>query len=82
MPVLRPLMTPTTPVLPMPGTISSQPNAASLSATMPAVRCRSKPISGMLVQVLAPRGNFVLHGRDTIDDWHELASGVRYADVR
>ena len=44
--VLRPLMTPTTPVLPMPGTISSQPNAASFSATTPAVRCRSKPISG------------------------------------
>ncbi len=44
--VLRPLMTPTTPVLPMPGTTSSQPNALSLSATRPAVRCTSKPISG------------------------------------
>jgi hypothetical protein len=38
---LRPLMTPTTPVLPMPGTTSSQPNALSFSATTPAVRCTS-----------------------------------------
>ncbi len=45
-PALRPLMTPTTPVLPMPGTTSSQPKARNLSATMPAVRCTSKPISG------------------------------------
>ena len=38
---LRPLMTPTTPVLPMPGTTSSQPKALSLSTTTPAVRCTS-----------------------------------------
>ena len=38
---LRPLITPTTPVLPMPGTTSSQPKALSLSTTTPAVRCTS-----------------------------------------
>ena len=37
----RPRMTPTTPVLPMPATTSSQPNAVSLSATTPAVRWTS-----------------------------------------
>ena len=38
---LRPLMTPTTPVLPIPGTTSSQPNAFSFSTTIPAVRWTS-----------------------------------------
>ncbi len=36
-----PLMTPTTPVRPMPGTTSSQPNALSCAATVAAVRCTS-----------------------------------------
>ena len=41
-----PRMTPTTPVLAMPVTTSSQPNSRSFSATMPAVRTSSKAISG------------------------------------
>ena len=28
---------------------------------------------GMLVQILAPLRNFVLHSRDTVDDWHGVA---------
>ena len=43
---LRPRMTPTTPVLPMPVTTSSQPKALSFSATLAAVRCTSNRISG------------------------------------
>ena len=41
LPALRPLMTPTTPVRPMPVTTSSQPNALSFSATEAAVWCTS-----------------------------------------
>ena len=41
-----PRMTPTTPVLPIPVTTSSQPNALSFSATLPAVRWTSNRISG------------------------------------
>jgi hypothetical protein len=39
-------MTPTTPVRPIPVTISSTPNSFSFSATMPAVRWVSNRISG------------------------------------
>src|SRR4051812_10390324 len=45
-PFLRPRITPTTPVRPMPVTTSSQPNSRSLSATMPAVRWTSYRSSG------------------------------------
>ncbi|MDU6239171.1 MAG: glycosyltransferase family 2 protein [Bradyrhizobium sp.] len=45
-PVLRPRITPTTPVRPMPVTTSSHPNSRSRSATMPAVRCTSYINSG------------------------------------
>ena len=45
-PVPFPWITPTTPVLPMPVTTSSQPKALSFSATLPAVRCTSNRISG------------------------------------
>ncbi len=38
---LRPWITPTTPVLPIPVTTSSQPKLLSLSATEAAVRCTS-----------------------------------------
>src|SRR3954469_23160602 len=41
-----PWITPTTPVLPMPVTTSSQPKALSFSATLAAVRCTSNRISG------------------------------------
>src|SRR5689334_8728060 len=44
--VLRPRITPTTPVRPMPVTTSSHPNSRSLSATMPAVRWTSYRSSG------------------------------------
>ena len=41
-----PLMTPTTPVRPIPVTTSSQPKAFSFSSTTPAVRTVSNRISG------------------------------------
>src|ERR1700756_1526520 len=44
--LLRPRITPTTPVRPMPVTTSSHPNSRSLSATMPAVRWTSYRSSG------------------------------------
>ena len=47
-PVLRPRMTPTTPVRPMPGTTSSQPKLLSFSATEAAVRCTSYCSSGCM----------------------------------
>jgi hypothetical protein len=43
---LRPRITPTTPVRPIPVTTSSQPKALSLSATLAAVRCTSNKSSG------------------------------------
>src|SRR6202451_109991 len=45
-PALRPRMTPTTPVGPVPGTPSSQPKLLSFSATEAAVRCTSYCSSG------------------------------------
>ena len=60
MPPLRPWMTPTTPVRPMPGTTSSQPNALSLSATLAAVRCTSYMQFGMGVQIAPPGGDFAV----------------------
>src|SRR5258708_27377529 len=44
--LLRPRITPTTPVRPIPVTTSSHPNSRSLSATMPAVRWTSYSSSG------------------------------------
>ena len=69
-----PWITPTTPVLPIPVTTSSQPNAFSFSATLPAVRCTSNRISGILVDVAPPCGDLRLHLGDTIDNRH---SGLR-----
>jgi hypothetical protein len=69
--LVRPWITPTTPVRPMPVTISSQPNSRSLSATMPAVRCTSKSSSGVLVEIAAPDGDLVGHVGDAVDDGHE-----------
>ena len=72
-PPLRPRMTPTTPVRPMPVTTSSQPKALSFSATAPAVRCTSYSSSGMGMQVAPPGGDFGVQIGDAIDDRHELA---------
>ena len=74
--LLRPLITPTTPLLPMPVTTSSQPNALSLAATAPAVRCTWSRDLGVFVDVATPFGDLVLHGGNAVDDGHERSPCV------
>ena len=55
----RPLMTPTTPVRPIPVTTSSTPNERSSSATFPAVRVHVVLQFGVRMEIAAPLGDLV-----------------------
>ena len=71
--VALPAMTPTTPVLPMPVTTSSQPKALSLSATIAGGPVHVEQDFGMRVDVAAPGGDLRLHVGDAVDDGHGKA---------
>src|SRR5580704_399166 len=72
---LRPLMTPTTPVLPRPVATSSQPNSRGRSATKAAVHLVEQ--LGMLMDIAAPGLNVGLQVGDAVDDGHENSRSLR-----
>jgi hypothetical protein len=69
------LITPTTPVRPMPLATSSQRKASSLSPTMPAVRCTVVEELGILMEIAAPGGDLVGQIGDAVDDAHDAPLG-------
>ena len=60
---LRPRMTPTTPVRPMPVTTSSQPKALSFSATLAGGALHVVEQFGMGMQIVPPGGDLAHAGR-------------------
>ena len=75
---LRPRMTPTTPVRPMPVTTSSQPNSRKLIGDDAGGAMDLVEQLRVLMEVMAPGGHFVGEGGDAVDDGHE---GIRFLFV-
>ncbi len=65
-----PLITPTTPVRPMPVTTSSQPKALQLLGDQRAGAVRLEQDLGVLVDVPAPGGDLVLQFGEAVLDGH------------
>ena len=77
---LRPWMTPTTPVRPMPVTTSSQPNSRSFSAAIPGRAIDVEQQFRMGMDVVPPFGDFVLQIGDAVNYRHFLSGssgGIR-----